>query len=365
MGIFDKLFKSKEEKAFEKALEERNYKRAVEIGKEYKIDEEKMRSAERKLAISEAIAHYNQDDESRELIDNALKAVKDIRVVKNISKKDERLLRYIAFAQSQSGNIMQAIEIAQGIKDKDVSSRSLIYIAARQKDNLSEAIEILRKMPYKGLLYEQLRDISVAQALSGNTEKAIETAQNIPNGEAPRRILYFIESAKSRSGDLQQATETAQKMGDTYTLTSIAFTHALSGNIKQAIETVKILDPIVSSHFLSIFARGFVWLGDVEQAVEIAQKIPDQFFRSFTLGDIAMIHSNSYDDAIKIVQEIPDAGFRSLVLLDITVKRLFLGEVKQVIRAVQEIEDKDFRSEVLGIITESIEALIEAQASIE
>jgi hypothetical protein len=34
MGIFDKRFKSKEEKSFEKALKEKDYKKAVEIGKE-------------------------------------------------------------------------------------------------------------------------------------------------------------------------------------------------------------------------------------------------------------------------------------------------------------------------------------------
>jgi hypothetical protein len=370
MGIFDKLFKSKEEKVFEKALKEKDYKRAVRIGNEYGLDKEKIRAAERKLAIREAIAQYNQDDASRELINNALKAVKDTSIAKKIPSKAKlkgsSVLRAIAFAQVRSGNIEHAVEIiTQGIKDKEECSRALIEIAAVQRDNLSEAIETLQKMPYKELLSEILRDISVAQALSGNIEQAIKTAQNIPD-ERTRQISENIKEAMSLSGDLQEATEAAQKRDDFEKLMDIANKQAFSGSTKQAIETAKkISDPNISSNILRVFAMGYVWLDEMEQAVRIAQEIPDNSLRSVTLGEILMSYSKSSDDAIKIIKKIPDKDMSLMFLTDIAVRQLLLGDMEEVIRVVEETEDKDVRSEVLEVIAESIEALIEAQASIK
>lgn len=189
---------------------------------------------------------------------------------------------------------------------------------------------------------------------------------NIPYGEGPRFILDNIETAKSWSGDLQKATETAQKMGDIDKLVAIAMKQALSDATTQAIETAqKIPDPSVSSTLLHAFAMGYVWLDDVKQAINIAQGISDKSFRSVLLGEIAMSYTKSSDDAIKLIRQIPDKEVVSMFLTDIVLKQVLSGNIVEAIKVVEEVEEKDILSEVLEVIGESIEALIEAQASIE
>ncbi len=303
MGIFDKSFKSKEAIAFEQAFEQ-----AL-------------------LEIRKAISLYNQDNVCKKQIDDALNMVNAqmdnaLNVVKSIPNKEDRMmiLRFIAFVQSRLGNIELAIEIAQGIKNKDHCSGALRSIAATQADNLEGAIETLQKMPQKGLLSETLRDISVAQALSGDVEHAIKTAQNIPKAGIRQQILELIEFAKSGSTVQQAVQQAANKVltpqEATGLFSRVAFRNALSGNIKLAIKTAQdIPNQRVCSDFLYVLAMGYVWLGEVEQAIEIAQKIPDKIARSMTLGGVitshAMTQALPIDQAIKIAQEISDESLRS------------------------------------------------------
>jgi hypothetical protein len=95
--------------------------------------------------------------------------------------------------------------------------------------------------------------------------------------------LDIIETAKSWSGDLQKATETAQKMGDIDKLVAIAMKQALSDG--------------------------------TTQAIEIAQKIPDQGAVDFSSEITISLNFTTEHTENAEAPEKPNNGWNSLKTL--------------------------------------------------
>jgi len=143
-------------------------------------------------------------------------------------------------------------------------------------------------------------------------------------------------------------------------LSGIAKAMAEAGQIDRALQIAQKIE-FALDRSLALWGIAFAMAGagQFDRALQVAQKIENASVRSWALSDIAeaMAKAGQFDRALQTAQKIEDASDRFLVLKDIAIAMARAGQFDLALQAAQKIEYASERSEVLGGI-----ALVMAKA---
>lgn len=225
------------------------------------------------------------------------------------SKSD--ILRSIAIAQLQAGDVEGA---------------------------LKNALAMTNNRP------NTLVSVVAAQAKMGDIEKANRTLSLIDEDIARANALRPIAVAYAKTGDIQKAMELVAQLPDNYaahvvTLVDIAILQAAGGNTEGALKTLarkwwanpygiwQILEPKLAA-------------GDIDAALQIAQSIPDEDFRSYMLWGVAT-RVKDFNRKLEVAASIPNGHARADSLTWIAAEQLAVGDLQgarhTLLRAIEAI----------------------------
>lgn len=318
---------------------------------------------------------------------------KSIKIAKTIDNKRECADAFVSIVRSQSnsGNIVEAIETAQMIKYDWKTSDShgewafgdaliLIIKALCDSGKIEEAINVAELIEEDWRINDKshitaLSYISYAQIEAGNVEGATNTARKINDELSRNEALSFIIQAQVKAGNMDGANklfaetliivnkEVKNEWRHAETTTNIALAQVEAGSIEEANKTFdkaiesarKLTDIWNQAHVLRFIAEVQINVGNIDaatrildEAFKIAKKINIEWRGSGYLNDdercasllssiaVAQTNSGQLNKAIKTVNIISDNAKRSLALSAIAKVQADSNELKEANKTLDE-----------------------------
>ncbi len=216
-----------------------------------------------------------------------------------------------------------------------------------ESGKISEAADAVQKLKNEGSVIRVYESVAESLVQQGQQQQALELVEQIPELNQKGAALCALAMVYIEQGDSQQAFELLQPVESMYEkviddgtkidrlmtrrdqlLVKLAVAYARGGNSKRALEFIALIkdrDFAAVQAYRSVISS-LLAFGDVNQALEIANKITEPRSRNPELAKIAehiAEESGDYKQALEIVNQIQISEFqystkRFLALMNIS-----------------------------------------------
>lgn len=215
MGLFSNLFKSKELKRFERALENNQYSEALSLCGSDQIPASAQAEAQHKSLVYEAVAGASFNDPFREIMHQVARSLKDQAAIQALPNPDQTIAHLAHVANAlKTQSLEKALEMATSANNQEGQAQALRMVASHMAcmdQSLEKMLQVIKAIPNSALVDEELRNLLLAQILRKDFNAAREILPNIsqeirrglrPQIDFVERNLDSLDEAQKRARDL-------------------------------------------------------------------------------------------------------------------------------------------------------------------
>lgn len=288
------------------------------------------------------------------------------------------LLSQIAVAQAKKGDTIGALKTADQVGRTKTNIRAQVLIsvagefakAGRTRDaatTFDEAIDATADDP-DSLRAPILSQIAVWQAVTGNPaassltfEQALEAAGNL-EGRSRTSSLRQIGVQQVKSGFLEWALQIADQIPEGHDrdilLSSIARAQAKKDIASSLVTGEQIQNESVKDGHLSVIAEKQAAAGDFQAAFETMEKIREDYWKSRTWRNLALLQFREAEDpasaktsiskAVLAARNVEDESIRINLLASVAATQAKIGDQVGALQTVNSIEIDGYRGQSLS-----------------
>ena len=245
------------------------------------------------LGIASQFAEVGQQRRAKELLDQTLPKIRTLASKPFPLEKTLNLVvaavQYAALEQNNKAieTLAEAKTAAQTIEEPQTKSNAIARVAEGYAEigDFEMAQQIARSLKSVSYREQAFRGIALAYAKAGYSEQALKLAKSIgsPNVTLGGIVRHYLQS-----GQYDQALEIVQQNALSDLLSDVAVAYLEAGQPERALEIAKSIEssPDTIHHKdwrFSAIAPGFAKLGNLEQALQVAQDIKDKSYKAQAL----------------------------------------------------------------------------------
>ena len=371
MSFFSKVFKSKELKAFERALDNRDFSTAIEIGQSSDIPSDLVQEAKDRLAISQAIQTNNQDLEKKKYLDQVLDSMDNPKIYTLIKDRNIQGLVLLGLCKRAilTQNYDSAIELAEKIQDKDLQThvlRKIAGFASTDSSKLNIAIRAILKFSDENLQSDALYKLSLSREILGDFDAANVLLEEFPTTnyyQSAETVISFV--AENKDEDIDKVKTAAIHDDSGITRHRMATIYALRKDINGMIKTLEETDPQYRANIFSIFAQALGFSGLHEEALTLLREIEDsnKRYQEFVYFLTFIPFSHAIISAVIVEMEGLNPKSAKEYLGIFMTELAFSNQMQYATELISKLENKELQKAVVDFLSDSSYVLYSVKGS--
>jgi tetratricopeptide (TPR) repeat protein len=266
------------------------------------------------LGIASQFAEVGQQRRAKELLDQTLPKIRTLASKPFPLEKTLNLVvaavQYAALEQNNKAieTLAEAKTAAQAIEEPQIRNNAIARVAGGYAEigDFEMAQQIAHSLKSVSEREQAFRGIALAYAKAGYSEQALKLAKSIgsPNVTFGGIVRHYLQN-----GQYDQALEIVQQNALSDLLSDVAVAYLEAGQPERALEIAKSIEssPDTIHHKdwrFSAIAPGFAKLGNLEQALQVAQDIKDKSYKAQALTAIVEQYVAREPDKVEPIQQI-------------------------------------------------------------